>query len=392
VFEIAFVLVIVVLVLGLGAVAMAGATAGRLTEEERGARMVAVLAIIGALVAGFGVILFFASNWNEIARPLRVAILLAGEVALFGAGFYLREVRGAYPQVGHALIFLGTLLFGASLFLVGQMYHVQAHDPLGFLIWSVAALLVAIVIRSGPLIALAILSFIAWLVHELIALEELTEVDAALVGPTLFVLVGTALYGFGTGASRWLESVRATRPMRMLGFATLALGTFALTFRIVHEQEIDRAAAPGAVKLLLWSLAAAAFAGAAALMLRVNTRRTTIPEALVLAATSVLALLAVFAPEFEPEAGGDEPTLYPVLFNAALAVLALGAIVAGLTNDEVWLANAGVAWVAIDVVARFLDPEWSMLQRATVFVAVGALAIAAAFALERRRALIVVRE
>jgi uncharacterized membrane protein len=379
------VLLVLVLVLGLGSVALAGATAGGLSVVERRARMVAVLAIIGALVAGFGVILFFASNWSEIARPLRVAVLLVAESAFFATGYYLSEVRRAYPHVAHALIFLGTILFGASLFLVGQMYHVQAHDPLGFLLWSAAALLVALVVRSGPIAALAILAFIAWIVHELVLLEEVSEVDAARMLPVLLTLLGSALYGLGTGARPWLETIRFARPMRLLGYGTVALGVFALSFRFVHEGSVERAAAPGVVKLLLWSFGVSAFLGAALLLLQARARRTSIPEAVALATVSAAALLAVYTKQ-----GSDAE--WALVFNAALAVLALGAILVGLANDEIWLANAGVAWVAIDVIARFLDPEWSMLERATVFVIVGAIVLGGALFLERRRALLAIRQ
>jgi uncharacterized membrane protein len=380
------VLLVLVLMIGLGAVALGGATAGQLTVDERRLRMVAALAIIGALVIGFGVILFFAANWDEIARPLRVALLLVGEAAFFGAGFYLTEVRRAYLHVGHAFVFLGVLLFGASIFLVGQMYHVQAHDPLGFLLWSAGALAVAVLVRSGPIAALAIITFLAWTIHELISLDEVSDQDLARVLPVLFILAGSALYGLGTGLSPRLEALRFVRPMRMLGYATLALGIFALTFRFLFEEaEFDsrgQATNLAVVKVLLWAFAVAAVAGAASIGLRLQSRRTAIYEALTLGAVSILGLIAVYAT--------GSATGYALLFNAALAVVALGAIVAGLINDEVWLANGGIVWVAIDVIARFLDPEWSMLQRATVFLLAGTAILLGAAFLERRRSSITV--
>ena len=374
----------VVLVVGLASVALAGAVAGQMAVDERRARIVAVLAIIGALVTGFGVILFFAANWSEIARPLRVAVLLAGEIAFFGSGFYLREVRRAYPHVGHALLFLGTLLFGASVFLVGQMYHVEAHDPLGFLIWSIGALLVGVIVRSGPTASLAILAFLAWGIHELVALEEVNEVDAGRVLPILLALFGATLYGFGTGARAWLEPLRFAWPMRLLGLTAVTFGVFILSFELAHEGSVEHATQPGIVKLLLWGFSVAAFLGAAAVLLRAPARRTSIPEAVVLAAVAALALITAYTDASD--------TTYALLFNGALAVLALGAILVGLVNDEVWLANAGVAWVAIDLIARFLDPEWSMLARATVFLVVGLTVLAGAMILERRRPLLVARE
>jgi uncharacterized membrane protein len=385
-----FVLLVVVLVIGLGAVAMAAATAGRVPRGERRVRMAAVLAIVGALVLGFGVILFFAANWSDISRWLRLALLMAGMTLLYGLGFYLREVRRENLHVGDTFFFLGTILFGASIFLVGQMYHVQAHDPLGFLIWAIGCLLVGLVTRSGPIAALAILVFLAWVVHELIDLSTTAE-DTAILLPVLLALYGVALYSFGTGAARWLEPLRFERPMRLVGYPLVALGVFVFTFRLVHENAIFKDALDlTRAKVLLWGFAAAAFAGCIALVvLRFRSRRSSIPEAAVLAAAALLVLLAVLAPETSSSSlfddGGGSATTYPLVFNALLALIALGAIVVGFYNDEVWLANAGVAWAGIDIIARFFDPQWSMLERSLVFMPVGALVIAGGYMLERRR-------
>lgn len=383
-------LLVIVLVIGLGAVAMGSATAGRIPAEERPMRIAAVLAIAGALVTGFGVILFFAANWSDVPRWLRVGLLMVGMATLYGLGYYLQEVRRTNLHVGHALIFLGTLLFGASVFLVGQMYHVQAHDPLGFLIWAIGCLLVALLVRSGPIAALGLLVFLAWVLHELVDLSTTAE-DTAVLLPVLLTLYGVVLYTFGTGAARWLVPLRFERPMRMLGYPLVALGVFVFTFRFVHEEAtFEHALDLRPAKFLLWGFAAAAFVGCSTLVaLRLRTRRTSILEATVLAVAALLVLLAVLAPEVGHagfrEGGGGSATAYPIVFNALLALLALGAIIVGFYNDEVWLANAGVVWVGIDVIARFFDPQWSMLERSLVFMPVGLLVIAAAYVLERRR-------
>src|SRR6266508_2920838 len=334
---------------------MGGATAGRIPPGERRVRMAAVLAIMGALVVGFGIVLFFAANWSDVPRWLRVALLMVGMAALYGLGHYLREVRRANLHVGHAL-----------------------------------CLLVALLVRSGPIAALAILVFLAWILHELVDLSTTAE-ESAILLPALVAFYGITLYSFGTGAARWLAPLRFERPMRMIGYPLVALGVFAFTFRLVHEDAIfESALDPSRAKLLLWGFAASAFAGCAALVaLRVRSRRTSLPEAALLAAAALLILLAVLAPEVSHESfdeiGTGSATTYPLLFNALLALIALGAIVVGFYDDEVWLANAGVVWVGIDVIARFFDPQWSMLERSLVFMPAGAFVLAVAYVLERRR-------
>ena len=83
------------------------------------------VALTGAIAAGVGVILFFAANWDAITRPARVVLLLAALLGSYAAGQLVLERR---PLVGHALIVLGTIVFGAGIVLVAQMFHVQARD------------------------------------------------------------------------------------------------------------------------------------------------------------------------------------------------------------------------------------------------------------------------
>jgi hypothetical protein len=80
-------------------------------HRERAAR---VLGVLGGATFGVGVILFFAANWGDIPRLVRVGILLGGLVALYAAGFWLLERSRAW-FLGHALVFVGAILFGAPV-------------------------------------------------------------------------------------------------------------------------------------------------------------------------------------------------------------------------------------------------------------------------------------
>ncbi len=77
--------------------------------------------------------------------------------------------------------------------------------------------------------------------------------------------------------------------------------------------------------------------------------------------------------------------------RASAIAVALGALVAGYQNDEPWLVNAGVVFIGIDVVARYFDFFWRMMPRSLVFIGVGALILALAYALERQRSRLIER-
>ncbi len=354
-------------------------------ESRRGA-IVQALAVIGALAAGLGVILFFAANWDAIPRPARVVLLLAALLGAYGGGYVLRFVRRTRPAVGAALLFLGGILFGATIFLVGQMYHVQAHDPLAFLVWTAGVAPTAVALRSRALATLSVLTFGGWLVYELADRAG----DTAGYVVVALALYGVALYAGGTGALGRLDAFAAV-PMRQIGYLVCCAGVFVFTFRDFLGELVDRE--PLGTTLMLGLVAAtAASAAAIALLAARRPRRTALFEAAALAAVPLLVNLAILVPETAAtEFGESRAVVYPILFNLLLLVLALGAVVVGYANDEVWLVNAGVVVVAVEIFARYVDLFWGLLPRSLVFIGGGLLLLLLAFGLERQRSRLVDR-
>jgi uncharacterized membrane protein len=336
--------------------------------EERRGRVVVVLALVGAIVVGLGVILFFAANWDTIPRWTRLLLLVAAIVAAYAGADRLRDLR---PAIAHALAVLGVILFGTSVFLVGQMYNVSTHDPLAFLLWSGAAVSMALIWRSTPLATLSIVLLAAWQGHELFFTLSDSQAGAA-VGP-LAVLYGSALYALGTAFAPRLQPLGFAKPMRGFGVLFASAPLFVFSFENVtrdlrKEHPLDGRAAAFAV-----ALAATTMLGVAAL------GRARGWEGAGVAAVAVLGLL---------------PALVEVhrgFYVVAFGLLALGAIAAGVEADEEWLVNLGVLFVGIELFARFFDLFGRMLARSGAFVLTGALLLALAWTLERGRSHLVGR-
>lgn len=354
--------------------------------EGRRQRAARAIGILGAAALGAGVILFFAANWSEIARPLRVVILLVGLVFFYTAGFWLLEIRRAFHNVGHGFVFVGAILFGASLFLVGQMYNVQAHDPLGFAIWSAGAFLTTLFFRSKPAAGLTVLTLEAWIIHELFEYDE--SYDSVVFVPYALALYGLALYGVGRAGGRRLEDYALPGAMRVVGFALAGFMTLLLSFRYFHATDGDR---PDGLPLWIVLVSAAfAFLGAAVLLVRVRPRPGWLTlEGVVVAVTAALVLLAVFVPEKPPREDLFEfdAKTYPLLFATLLPIVVAGAIVLGSRLDETWLLSAGVSLGGLAIITHFLDVAWDRLPRSLVFLLIGTLALALAGALEGVRRL-----
>ena len=112
---------------------------------------------IGAVLFGLGVILIFAYNWERMHKFVKLAVIFAALIAAHGAGFWLKRPHSRYQTAGEGLHLLGTMLFGAGIWLIAQVYHIEEHYPNAFLIWGLGALALA---WSMPSIAHGILAAI----------------------------------------------------------------------------------------------------------------------------------------------------------------------------------------------------------------------------------------
>jgi uncharacterized membrane protein len=98
---------------------------------------------IGAVLIGLGVILLFAYNWQRMHKFAKLAVIFAALISAHGAAFWLKRPAGRYPTAGEGLHLLGTMLFGAGIWLIAQIYHIDEHYPNAFLIWGIGALVMA---------------------------------------------------------------------------------------------------------------------------------------------------------------------------------------------------------------------------------------------------------
>jgi uncharacterized membrane protein len=118
-------------------------------------RVVRIVVTTGAVLIGAGAFSFVASNWADMSDALRVAVIVLSMLAASAAGWYILEYRG-YRATGTALLVLGSIIFGAGVFLCAQIFNVHGNWPDGFILWMLGTLAMAFVIRSKPLYLLGI--------------------------------------------------------------------------------------------------------------------------------------------------------------------------------------------------------------------------------------------
>lgn len=118
-------------------------------------RTIKIVVTIGAILIGVGIFSFVAANWQEMGKIIKVLIIVAAMVSSYSAGWILKEKKG-YSKTGEAFILLGSIIYGAGIFLVGQMFHMGRNWPDGFILWMIGTLVMAFAVDSFSLFYLAI--------------------------------------------------------------------------------------------------------------------------------------------------------------------------------------------------------------------------------------------
>ncbi len=377
----------------------------RLGDEGIGVATAAIY-LLGALLVGGGVLSLVAWNWDALAPALKLLILFGALAACHIVGFRLWHVPGRLPRLGHALTFLGTLVLGAGIGLVAQIYHISTfrpHDALG--VWAIGALCAGWALRSAPNIAVAVVTGFLWCTGEIDAggrlVPFLPHLFAALFLPfawrersrLVFFLaaVGTVsaactvageLSGEGAAVTAVALAfavlllafpVRFTGIARVVGFLLLVPTAYLLSFAELAEGA--RFVELGG-KSLLW-LAAALPAGAAGILFLFFFFRRTDPigplTRTALAGIPLLLLMMAF----------PDPAL---AIGANLCLLALAG--AGIVNSVSTLRR-GPFWGALLlggtlIASRFFEFDTELWLKAIVFLVCGVAVILVGVAFERK--------
>ncbi len=130
-------------------------------EPSKAFNFIRVLTAIGSLLLGFGVLSFIASNWEYMARPLKLFVIIGFLVAFNLAGYFLKE---NYPKTSSALLYVGALIYGAGIFLIEQMFHLSSAEQYSFFIWATGLIPLMLLTRDRVISAFTLVLYMIWLV------------------------------------------------------------------------------------------------------------------------------------------------------------------------------------------------------------------------------------
>lgn len=134
-------------------------------EKKRKIAAQIVLYTIGIILFGTGVITFVAANdwlleFLKSTPALQIFILFSFAAVSLWSGWKIGYEKKNFPRFGGALIFLSTLLIGASYIQIGQIYHWDINTSLILSLWFASIFPLAFIFKSKPVNWLAIILFV----------------------------------------------------------------------------------------------------------------------------------------------------------------------------------------------------------------------------------------
>ena len=367
---------------------------------------------LGAVIVGLGVILLFAYNWKAMPKAVKLGTIATALIAFHGSGIYLFLRRPRMKAVGESLTVAGTMFFGAGIWLVAQIYHIQEHFATAFLIWGIGALLMAWALPSVFQGVMAAVLFAVW------AGAEAAEFDAAMhlalpvllgailplayrersrvllacllvaAGSTLaFLAAATAdeeaifisLFAYAVLAAGAGAVHRVTGKARELGkvYHVLAVTTYMvlvyiLSFGDAAEELLSLDLPKGAARMVYWVTpgiaAVGVWAAVLVLVLRLPPaeRRERVPVDLWLVPG---ALLAAYALSGLPSHTDEWVLAGP--FNLILLAHAVSLMARGVKGHALGKVVCGAVLLTFLTGGRYVDLLHSLVARGLVFLLVG---------------------
>ena len=190
--------------------------------QKRGYSFTTIIIMLGVICLCFAAMTFVAANWDVMPKYLRVLLLLFAMWAAYCAAIIANH-RGS-PVISDFLIMCGCAIFGATIMLVGQIYHLQGKAEDAVLLWAGGTLLATLILRSSAALWLAIGLFTLWFLMDN-DFEFGSRAEVNFLYPVFWLMCCATAY--------WLRAQRSAHSL-MWGFA-LWLGVTVLIYTERHD-------------------------------------------------------------------------------------------------------------------------------------------------------------
>lgn len=360
------------------------------SADESGKRFFGVFGTIGAFATGLGILLFIGANWDSMGDVLKTTICIGTTLLFYLLGYIFSYRVTEYPKTGHALTLLGSLSYGASIFLIGQIYNVGGTFYGAFAVWLIGILPIAYITGFSTIFTLALALVYAFIFSYFIE-------KSWYVSPFLYVLTTISVgYAFlGLSCLHKEKFARFSSILAGIGAFIALAGTFIFTFNDFWREGVSITESTTS-QPILWVLGGILTVGLGSIAFDYFKKR----EYPVLSLISVvaiipIALLAVYGStvhsvpyEYGFQMLNFPENLYVIAMNLVYLAATFGIVFAGILRSRQGLVNVGIFFLAVYLFGKYLAfVSDSKMDGAIIFISGGIVCIAIGWLAEsvRRR-------
>ncbi len=384
--------------------------------QEKQNLLTRILISISALLFGLGVISFFAYNWAEMPKWLKLATIFISFITAHIAGIII-DKDPKMKNLSEFFHLLGTFFFGAAIILIAQVYHIDEHAPNGIFLWSLGALMMMYILNSTPqMILFAVLTVIwqtmearydtqqTWAVFYAVAaalplafykkhvlstaiatatvlIVTLTQLEFYEVNPVSLILC-LGVLGIGIGLLIRRTAFQACAlPLEIAGYILYFCTLIALTFPEVTKEVMTYSLTGNESKSFLFPVLISSITlvvwGLCSLPLKTFLKRfNTLESRQVFCVFAVyvltLALTIAAHTELSKELKVDASFAGMCVFNLFALIHGIILIFSGTRSGRTGVSFIGCLVVISVIIARFLSCTDNLLIRSLCFILAGA--------------------
>jgi uncharacterized membrane protein len=392
-------------------------------SKESSSLLAAVIFTLGGLLLGGGLISFVAANWDAVPTFAKVAFLLILLLAFHLAGYWLWHKK-EWPRLGHALVFTGSLVFGANIGLMAQIFHISGEWYGAFGAWALGSLVMAYAARSWitgllalmtaviwfqgishahlsawmivvPLLMAALFLLLAWQVRSRVlyvaTYAGLTWMLCSLAAERYtsgkYVLATMIVGGFAAWAAGEFHRVKNLRPefgnpTAALGILILGSSAYIWSFHWWWEfrEWVTRAGDTPALKFY-WAIPTVIVALVGLALVVMQQLNASGTRKLLVVGISVASAILIVCALVGGADRGDMVWL-TISVNMAAFLIAAVAIAIGVMDERRLAFWTGTLFTVLLIISRFLEYETSLLTKSAAFTLCGVAMITAGVAYE----------
>ncbi|OPA78159.1 hypothetical protein BFG05_02825 [Campylobacter pinnipediorum subsp. pinnipediorum] len=124
-----------------------------------------LLNLLAYIFSGLSLFFLVGSNWEEIHDYIRLILLVGLTLFLNISGLYAYKKENF--KRSEMIFFLAILVYGVSIALISQTYHLDSYMPDGLLLYAIGSMVLSVCLFSSFLTAISLIISIIWLCFEM---------------------------------------------------------------------------------------------------------------------------------------------------------------------------------------------------------------------------------